>query len=123
MAKSSPGEFDVSITLGFAMPIIRLKHEKLRVGRTAAWRLARVPTYRSPFSPKATTVGVEFIPSILGTTTVLPPIIAATTDLLVPKSIPIAASAGRGTDAPVSGGAGCVFDGRTVSTGGSDSIQ
>src|SRR5215510_3540969 len=54
-----------------------------------AWRLATSPTRTSPFLAKATTDGVVRAPSALVMTVGSPPSITATTELVVPKSIPI----------------------------------
>src|SRR3954463_7908306 len=56
-----------------------------------AWRLATWPTNRCPSSVKATTDGVVLPPSAFGITSAWPPsIVAATTELVVPRSIPTA---------------------------------
>src|SRR3954452_8982239 len=56
-----------------------------------AWRLATWPTRRCPSSVKATTDGVVRAPSEFGMTSACPPsIVAATTELVVPRSIPTA---------------------------------
>src|ERR1700682_5992627 len=54
-----------------------------------AWRLATWPTRRSPVLVKPTTEGVVRPPSSLGITLGSPPSITATTEFVVPKSIPI----------------------------------
>src|SRR5271167_3775723 len=58
-------------------------------GLVIAWRLATCPTRRSPDLVMATTEGVVRVPSWLGITTGSPPCITATTELVVPRSIPI----------------------------------
>src|SRR5215468_8258086 len=58
-------------------------------GLVIAWRLAIWPVKRSPLSVKATTEGVIRLPSALVRTFGSPPSITATTELVVPKSIPI----------------------------------
>src|ERR1700691_498853 len=58
-------------------------------GLVIAWRFATWPTSRSPLLVKATTDGVVRPPSSLGITLGSPPSITATTELVVPKSIPI----------------------------------
>src|SRR5882762_6200349 len=58
-------------------------------GLVIAWRFATAPTSNSPFLAKATTEGVVRPPSELGITTGSPPSMTATTELVVPKSIPI----------------------------------
>src|SRR3954452_7260122 len=56
-----------------------------------AWRLATWPTRRWPSSVKATTDGVVRAPSEFGITSAWPPsIVAATTELVVPRSMPTA---------------------------------
>jgi hypothetical protein len=58
-------------------------------GLVIAWRLATWPTSRSPLFVKATTEGVVRVPSWLAMTVGWPPSITATTELVVPKSMPI----------------------------------
>src|SRR5215475_5394451 len=58
-------------------------------GLVTACRLATCPTRRSPDLVIATTEGVVRVPSCLGITTGSPPCITATTELVVPRSIPI----------------------------------
>src|SRR2546423_3083942 len=58
-------------------------------GLVTAWRLATCPTRRLPSLAKATTDGVVRPPSALVITTGSPPSITATTELVVPRSIPI----------------------------------
>ena len=58
-------------------------------GFITAWRLATVPTRRSPESVKATTEGVVRPPSAFSRTVGSPPSITATQELVVPRSIPI----------------------------------
>src|SRR5262245_51082342 len=58
-------------------------------GLVTAWRLATWPTSRSAFLVMATTEGVVRAPSWLGMTTGSPPCMTATTEFVVPKSIPI----------------------------------
>jgi len=55
---------------------------------SAAWRLAAVPTRRSPFFVNATTDGVVRPPSAFGTTVASPPSMTAMQEFVVPKSIP-----------------------------------
>src|SRR3989442_13399722 len=62
-------------------------------GLVTAGRLATRPTGRSPSFVKATTDGVVRPPSALGMTTGSPPSITATTELVVPRSIPMIFSA------------------------------
>src|SRR5271165_2982068 len=54
-----------------------------------ACRLATCPTSRSPFLVNPTTDGVVRPPSSLGMTFGSPPSMTATTEFVVPKSIPI----------------------------------
>src|SRR6266436_8199622 len=58
-------------------------------GFVTAWRLATWPTRRSPVLVMATTDGVVRAPSWLGITTGSPPCMTATTEFVVPKSMPI----------------------------------
>src|SRR5580698_10104138 len=58
-------------------------------GFVTAWRFATCPTRRSPVLVIATTEGVVRAPAWLGITTGSPPCMTATTELVVPKSIPI----------------------------------
>src|SRR5271168_1730638 len=58
-------------------------------GFVTAWRFATCPTNRSPLLVIATTEGVVRVPSWLGITTGSPPCITATTEFVVPRSIPI----------------------------------
>src|SRR3954447_7905288 len=59
-------------------------------GLSTAWRLASCPTRRSPVLVNATTDGVKRLPSLLIMTVGLPPSITATTEFVVPRSIPTA---------------------------------
>src|SRR5690242_8657494 len=67
----------------------RLIEKTVFSGLVTAWRLATWPTRRSPVLVMATTDGVVRAPSWLGITTGSPPCITATTELVVPKSIPM----------------------------------
>src|ERR1700678_4229274 len=58
-------------------------------GLVMAWRFATCPTNRSPVLVKATTDGVVRPPSSLAITLGSPPSITATTELVVPRSMPI----------------------------------
>src|SRR6185437_12923273 len=58
-------------------------------GFVTAWRLATWPTSRSPFFVNATTDGVVRPPSWLGITVGWPPSMTATTEFVVPRSMPI----------------------------------
>src|SRR3954471_17110116 len=69
----------------------RLTEYSVASGFRIAWRLATWPTMRCPSSVNATTDGVVRLPSALGMTSALPPsMTAATTELVVPRSIPTA---------------------------------
>src|SRR5882762_4117344 len=67
----------------------RLIENTVFSGFVIAWRLATWPTRISPSLVKATTEGVRRLPSWFGITTGLPPSITATTELVVPRSMPI----------------------------------
>jgi len=67
----------------------RLMENTVFLGLVIACRLATCPTRRSPSFVNATTEGVVRPPSELGMTIGSPPSITATTELVVPKSIPI----------------------------------
>src|SRR5213076_972132 len=71
----------------------RLMEKMVFRGLVMAWRLATWPTSRSPSLVNATTEGVVRPPSALGMTTGSPPSITATTELVVPRSMPITFSA------------------------------
>ena len=58
-------------------------------GLVMAWRLATWPTSRSPSLAKPTTDGVMREPSSLAMTTASLPSMTATTELVVPRSIPM----------------------------------
>src|SRR6187401_2639513 len=68
----------------------RLIDRNVRSGLVIAWRLATSPTSTSPALEKATTDGVVREPSALGMTTGSPASSTATTELVVPRSIPTA---------------------------------
>src|ERR1043165_1461766 len=68
----------------------RLTDRIVRSGLVIAWRLATSPTRPSPFLAKATTEGVVRPPSALGMTVGSPPSRTATTELVVPRSMPTA---------------------------------
>src|SRR6266404_812815 len=59
-------------------------------GLSTACRFASMPTSRSPAGVKATTDGVRRLPSLLIITVGFPPSITATTEFVVPRSIPTA---------------------------------
>src|SRR5436190_16376381 len=67
----------------------RLIENTVFSGFVTAWRLATWPTSRSPVFVNATTEGVRRLPSGLVMTTGSPPSITATTELVVPRSMPI----------------------------------
>src|ERR671934_513463 len=71
-------------------PICRLTERTVRSGLVTAWRLATSPTSTSPVLDRATTLGVVRDPSALGMTVGSPPSITATTEFVVPRSIPTA---------------------------------
>src|SRR5687767_9574476 len=74
-------------------PMNRLMEKTVFCGFVTAWRFATVPTRRSPSLVKPTTEGVTRPPSALGMTTGSPPSITATTEFVVPRSIPMIFSA------------------------------
>src|SRR5512144_894908 len=67
----------------------RLIEKMVCLGFVTAWRFATWPTSRSPSLVNATTEGVVRPPSALGMTTGSPPSMTATTELVVPRSIPM----------------------------------
>ena len=67
----------------------RLIEKTVFSGLVTAWRLATWPTRRSPDLANATTDGVIRLPSALAMTTASPPSITATTELVVPRSMPM----------------------------------
>src|SRR5215510_12899724 len=67
----------------------RLIEKTVFSGLVTAWRFATCPTSRSPVRVNATTEGVRRLPSGFVMTTGSPPSITATTELVVPRSIPI----------------------------------
>ena len=67
----------------------RLMENTVFSGFVMACRLATWPTRISPSFVKATTEGVSRLPSWLGITVGLPPSITATTEFVVPRSMPI----------------------------------
>src|SRR5262245_21791079 len=71
-------------------PMWRLTERTVRSGLVTAWRLATSPTSTSPVLARATTDGVVRAPSALGITVGSPPSRVATTELVVPRSIPTA---------------------------------
>ena len=67
----------------------RLIEKMVFSGLVTACRLATWPTRRSPDLVNATTDGVSRLPSGLVMTTGSPPSMTATTELVVPRSIPM----------------------------------
>src|SRR5262249_21848367 len=67
----------------------RLIEKMVCFGLVTACRLATWPTSRSPSLVNATTDGVVRPPSALGMTTGSPPSITATTEFVVPRSMPM----------------------------------
>ena len=67
----------------------RLMEKMVFSGLVTAWRLATCPTRRSPVLVTATTDGVSRLPSALVMTTGWPPSMTATTEFVVPRSIPM----------------------------------
>ena len=81
--------FISSVTSSWRRPMNRLMEKMVFSGLVTACLLATWPTRRSPLSVKATTDGVVRLPSELEMTTGLPPSITATTELVVPRSMPM----------------------------------
>ena len=73
-----------------SVPIWRLTERIVRLTLVTACRLATSPTSTSPFLAKATTDGVVRDPSALAMTVGSPPSRTATTEFVVPRSIPTA---------------------------------
>ena len=71
----------------------RLMEKTVFCGFVTACRLAIWPTSRSPSFVKPTTDGVVRPPSEFGMTTGSPPSMTATTEFVVPRSMPITLSA------------------------------
>src|SRR5215213_3472588 len=70
-------------------PMNRLIEKTVFWGLVTAWRFARRPTSRSPDFVNATTDGTVRPPSAEGMTVGSPPSMTATTELVVPRSIPM----------------------------------
>src|SRR5215470_16891137 len=70
-------------------PMNRLIEKTVFSGFVMAWRLAIWPTRISPSFVKPTTDGVSRLPSWLGMTVAVPPSMTATTEFVVPRSMPI----------------------------------
>src|SRR5262252_5305251 len=81
--------FISSFTSSYLRPMNRLIEKTVFSGFVTAWRLATWPTSRSPALVNATTDGVSRLPSGLVITTGSPPSMTATTELVVPRSIPM----------------------------------
>ena len=81
--------FCSSLTSSYLRPMKRLIEKMVFSGFVTAWRLATWPTRRSPSLLKATTEGVVRPPSALGMTFGSPASRIETTELVVPRSIPI----------------------------------
>src|SRR5919106_2078241 len=70
-------------------PMKRLMLKIVFSGLVIAWRLATWPTSRSPLFAKATTDGVMRAPSAFVMTCGSPPSMTATTEFVVPRSMPM----------------------------------
>src|SRR5215212_10225255 len=75
----------------------RLIEKTVLVGLVTAWRLATVPTRRSPEGVKATTDGVVRPPSAFSMTVGSPPSRTAMHEFVVPRSIPMVLAMGGGS--------------------------
>src|SRR5438309_10066525 len=75
-------------------PMWRLTERMVRSGLVMAWRLATSPTSTSPVLENPTTDGVVRAPSALGMTVGSPASRTATTELVVPRSMPTALGMG-----------------------------
>ena len=69
-------------------PMNRLMENTVFFGFVTAWRLAALPTSRSPLFVKATIDGVVRPPSAFGITVGCPPSMTAMHEFVVPRSIP-----------------------------------
>ena len=81
--------FISSFTSSNLRPMKRLIEKMVFSGLVTACRLATWPTSRSPVLVNATTEGVSRLPSGLVMTVGSPPSITATTELVVPRSMPM----------------------------------
>ena len=81
--------FISSLTSSYLRPMNRLIENTVFSGFVTACRLATWPTSRSPDLVKPTTDGVIRLPSGLVMTTGSPPSMTATTEFVVPRSIPM----------------------------------
>src|SRR6187399_1958751 len=73
-----------------SVPMWRLTERIVRSTLVTAWRLATSPTRTSPDLAKATTDGVVRAPSAFAMTVGSPPSRTATTEFVVPRSMPTA---------------------------------
>jgi hypothetical protein len=81
--------FISSETSSYLRPMKRLIEKIVFSGLVTAWRLATWPTSRSLVLVNATTDGVRRPPSGLVITVGSPPSMTATTELVVPRSMPM----------------------------------
>src|SRR5262249_294198 len=72
----------------YRRPMNRLIENTVLSALVMAWRLATCPTSVSPSFVNATTEGVRRLPSWLAMTVGSPPSTTATTELVVPRSMP-----------------------------------
>src|SRR5436190_4779646 len=104
--------FISSLTSSNRRPMKRLIEKTVFSGFVTAWRLASCPTSRSPVLVNATTDGTVRPPSADAMTVGSPPSMTATTEFVVPRSMPMILP--MGGDAPSSAlGSGQGF-GRTA---------
>ena len=78
-----------SLTSASLRPMKRLIENTVFSGFITAWRLATVPTRRSPESVNPTTDGVVRPPSAFSRISASPPSSTAIAEFVVPRSIPI----------------------------------
>jgi hypothetical protein len=71
-------------------PMCRFTERMVRSTLVTACRFATSPTSTSPFLANATTLGVVREPSAFAMTSGSPPVRTATTELVVPRSMPTA---------------------------------
>src|SRR6185295_5768553 len=83
-----------SMSIFQSVPMWRFTDRIVRSGLVMAWRLATSPTRTSPVFENATTEGVVRAPSALGITEGSPASSTATTELVVPRSMPTALDMG-----------------------------
>ena len=81
--------FCSSETSAYLRPMNRLIEKMVFSGLVTAWRLATWPTRRSPDFVKATTDGVVRPPSAFAITAGESPSMTATTEFVVPRSMPM----------------------------------